>query len=707
MTKIEPADSKNRILEAEFLSRTAQDLLEMDCDDNIFSYVCNTVHSLVENAAVLVSTYDQTNTSFKLEAIAGIDEYRNKITGLLQRSPLGLSAFLKEEETSDLLKQKLVKSSLDFKTHTRGALDDVTRKMIEDLFEVSDIYVMGFSRKSRILGDVMIVFKNSGTIKNRKIIEAFIKQASVALERRISNLSLIESRKKIAEEKEKLVTTLKSIADGVITTDHLGRIQIMSSAAERITGWTQQEAQGKYFCQVFHVLGKGRSKEKRDLLKSSFPEAGSAEVFDNIYLINKSGEEVPVAYTTSPIESDNSDTAGVVFIFRDISQNLNFIKTIQRTQKLDALALLTSGIAHDFNNILGGLYGNIELAKKACDSDCAAAEYINKAMSSFYRAGALTQQLLTFSKEGTPVLKRDSIAETVKNCTTFALSGSNVSAEFLISKNLWHCDFDENLISQVFDNLIVNAKQAMPNGGSISVSVYNADLNGIKVADLDPGRYVCIEFKDSGEGIPNDVLKNIFDPFFTTKKDGSGLGLSISHSIVRKHNGAIEVNSDRKNGTCFKIYIPAKKPARKKMLRKKEESGYRGSGTILLIDDDKIILDVAERMLSSIGYDSIKAIDGTSALRYLTDMKKSGKTCEAVISDLTIPGGMGGKETVKQIHQVFPDIPVIVSSGYTDDPVMQSPSDYGFVCSIKKPYMIDSLSKTLESCILPKFNKKD
>ena len=677
----------------------------MECDDNLFSYVCNTVASLVSDAAILVSSYDHTNTSFKLEAIAGIDEHKNKITELLQRSPLGLSAFLKEEELQDLLKHKLVKSSLDFKTHTRGALDNVTGKMIEDLLGVSNIYVMGFSRKSKILGDVMIIFKNGGTLKNKKIIEAFIKQASVALERRISNLSLIESRKRIAEEKEKLVTTLKSIADGVITTDFVGRIQIMSSAAERITGWTQKEAEGKYFCQVFHVLGKGRSKEKRDLLKSSLPEAGSAEVFDNIYLINKSGKEVPVAYTTSPIESNDSDTAGVVFIFRDISQNLNFIKTIQRTQKLDALALLTSGIAHDFNNILGGLYGNIELAKKACDSDCAASEYIEKAMSSFYRAGALTQQLLTFSKEGTPVLKRDSIAETVKNCTTFALSGSNVSAEFSISKNLWHCDFDENLISQVFDNLIVNAKQAMPDGGSIFVSVYNTDLNDTKVADLDPGRYVCIEFKDSGEGIPNDVLKNIFDPFFTTKKDGSGLGLSISHSIVRKHNGAIEVNSDRKEGTCFKIYLPAKKPARKKMLKKKKEPQHKGSGTILLIDDDKIILDVAERMLLSIGYNAVKAIDGESALKYLTDIKKSGKTCEAVISDLTIPGGMGGKEAVKKIHQVFPDVPVIVSSGYTDDPVMKAPSEYGFVCSIKKPYMINSLSKILTNCITSQFRK--
>jgi len=699
MIPIDTANVKDRILEAEFLSKTAQHLLEMECSDDLFTYVCETVDSLVKNAAVLVSSFDRKNNSFRLEAITGIDEHSEKVMELLQGSPLGLNAFLEENETADLKKQELVVSSLDFKTHLRGAMDDSVRQMIEELFGVSDIYVMGFSRKSQIFGDVMIVFKKEGAIKNKKLIEAFIKQASVALERRNYNLSLIESRKKIAEEKEKLETTFRSIADGVITTGFDGKVQIMSSAAERITGWTQQEAEGKYFCQVFHVLGKGCSKEKRELLKSSLPESGSAEVFDNIYLVNKSGKEVPVAYTTSPIINKDNETSGVVFIFRDISRNLELLKTIQRTQKLDALALLASGIAHDFNNILGGLYGNIELAKKNCNSDCSALEYIDKAISSFYRAGALTQQLLTFSKEGTPILKRDSIAETVKICTSFALSGSNVSSDFQIEKKLWHCDFDENLLSQVFDNIVVNAKQSMPKGGKIAVSISNRELVNGQVADLESGRYVCIDFADSGSGIPQEVLKNIFDPFFTTKEKGGGLGLSICHSIVRKHNGAIEVESDNKKGTCFKIYLPAKKPKKQKTLKNKISTEHKGSGTILLIDDDRIILDVAGGMLTTMGYQAIKAVDGKSAIRCLLDMKGKGQTCEAVISDLTIPGGMGGRESVKQIHQIFPDVPVIVSSGYSDDPIMQTPSEYGFVSSIKKPYMINSLSKALESCI--------
>ena len=699
MSTIGTANVKDRILEAEFLSQTAQYLLEMECSDDIFTYVCETVNSLVENAAVLVSSFNQTNLRFRLEAITGIDEHSEKVMELLQGNPLGLNAFLEEEETADLKKQKLVLSSLDFKTHLRGAMDDSVRQMIEKLFGVSDIYVMGFSRKSQIFGDVMIVFKKNGAIKNKKLIEAFIKQASVALERRRYNLSLIDSRKKIAEEKEKLVTTFRSIADGVITTGFDGKIQIMSSAAERITGWTQQEAEGKYFCQVLHVLGKGHSKEKRDLLKSSLPEVCSAEVFDNIYLVNKSGGEVPVAYTTSPIINKDNETSGVVFIFRDISRNLELLKTIQRTQKLDALALLTSGIAHDFNNILGGLYGNIELAKKNCSLDCSALGYIDKAISSFYRARALTQQLLTFSKEGTPILKRDSIADTVENCTSFALSGSNVCSDFQIEKKLWHCDFDENLLSQVFDNIVVNAKQSMPNGGKIVVSINNKKLVNGQVADLESGRYVCVEFIDSGSGIPQEVLKNIFDPFFTTKKKGNGLGLSICHSIVRKHNGAIEVESDNKKGTLFKIYLPAKKPIKQKTLKNRKTAEHQGCGTILLIDDDKTILEVTGGMLTTMGYRTIKTVDGESAIKCLSDMKEKGKTCEAIISDLTIPGGMGGRESVKRIHQIFPDVPVIVSSGYSDDPVMQTPSEYGFVCSIKKPYMTNSLSKALETCI--------
>lgn len=700
MTKIPAENENNRIIEAEFLSRTAQELLEIDFEDDIFNYICKTVQSLVENAAVLVSSFDEEAHKFKLEAISGMGEHKESIVNLLQGSPLGLSAFLNEDEVTDLTKQELVRSSLDFKTHMRGAMDDTTRQMIEDLFGVSEIYVMGFSRKTQILGDVMIIFKRSGRLKSKELIEIFIKQASVALERRLFNQSLIESQRKILQEKEKLVTTLKSIADGVISTDHDGKIQIMSSAAERITGWTFEEAQGKYFCQVFHVSGKGGSKEKQDLLKCSLPEASSAEVFDNVYLINKDGEEVPVAYTTSPINPKNKRSAGVVFIFRDISKNLSLIKTMQRTQKLDALALMTSGIAHDFNNILGGLYGNIELAKKSCSKKCNALDYIDKALSSFYRAGSLTQQLLTFSKEGTPVLRRDSIATTVENCISFALSGSNVSAEFDIEKKLWHCDFDENLLSQVFDNIIVNAKQAMPNGGKISVRINNTVLKDGEVADMASGRYISIKFCDSGMGIPEESIKNIFDPFFTTKEGGNGLGLSICHSIIRKHNGAIEVDSSGSGGTCFKIFLPAKKSAiRKKALKRKESSHHKGSGTILLIDDDKTILDVAGSMITNMGYQAIKALDGESAIKHLSEMKKNGKSCEAVISDLTIPGGMGGIESIEKIHQVFPDIPVIVSSGYADDPVMQSPSEYGFVCSIKKPYMIDNLTKTLENYV--------
>jgi len=697
MTQTEIAHVNDRILEAEFLSKSAQHLLEMECSDSIFAYVSKTIYSLVENAAVLISSHDQEKGLFKLEAIDGIDDQK-EIIELLNGNPLGLSAFLNEEETADFLKQELIRSKLDFKTLTRGAIDDYVGEKIVKIFGVSDIYLMGFSRKSQIFGDVMIVFKKDGLIKNKNVIEAFVKQASVALERRRFNLSLVKSKKKILAEKEKLITTFKSIADGVITTDSQGKIQIMSSAAERITGWTQADAQGQYFCQVFKISGKRKCDEKGSLLQN-VPNSSSADVFDNVFLTNKEGKEIPVAYTTSQVNNDEDKTTSVVFIFRDMTRHIKLLETIKRTQKLDALSLLTSGIAHDFNNILGGLYGNIELAKKNCSTDCSAMEYIDKAISSFYRAGALTQQLLTFSKEGTPVLKRDSISETVKTCTSFALSGSNVSSEFQVEKKLWHCDFDENLLSQVFDNIVVNAKQSMPQGGTIFVKIKNIELVHGQVADLEPGRYVCIEFNDSGSGIDDEVLKHIFDPFFTTKEKGTGLGLSISHSIVRKHSGAIEVESDSNKGTSFKIFLPAKKPLNRKVLKNKITSEHQGSGTILLIDDDKTILDVAGGMLGSMGYQTIKAVDGESAVRFLSDMKKKGQKCEAVISDLTIPGGMGGKESVKQIHEVFPDIPVIVSSGYSDDPVMQTPSEYGFVSSIKKPYMMNSLSKALETCI--------
>jgi nitrogen-specific signal transduction histidine kinase/CheY-like chemotaxis protein len=369
-----------------------------------------------------------------------------------------------------------------------------------------------------------------------------------------------------------------------------------------------------------------------------------------------------------------------------------------QAQKMEAIGTLAGGIAHDFNNLLGGVFGYIDMARESAESgDMAGArQCLALAMGAFERTKALTNQLLTFSKGGAPVKRTVDLAPLLRETATFALAGANVEADFRIAADLWHCDVDAFQISQVIDNLIINARQAMPGGGSIVIEGQNLPPGAPLPAALKPGLYVRISVRDQGTGIAPEHLPRIFEPFFTTKQKGSGLGLATSYSIVARHGGHILAQSELGKGTTMTVFLPASASARVQS-RPAASTTHQGHGRVLLMDDEPHIRDVTSRMLTSMGYQVTAAADGKQAEELFSTAWRQGQGFDLVMLDLTVPGGLGGKELVARLRALAPQTKIIATSGYSEDPVMADPRAFGFSGKIAKPYTRAELALVLQS----------
>ena len=384
----------------------------------------------------------------------------------------------------------------------------------------------------------------------------------------------------------------------------------------------------------------------------------------------------------------------------DITEQKKLEGELRRAQKLESLGILAGGIAHDFNNILTAILGNISLADSFADSD--SKDNMHKALKeaekASLRAKGLSQQLLTFASGGLPVKKVISVGGFIKEAAGFALKGSNVVCEYSISNDLAPVEVDEGQIGQVIQNLIINACQAMPEGGVINVHAENINIDSEKALPLKPGRYVKISIKDQGVGIPQKHISKIFDPYFTTKQTGSGLGLATTYSIIRNHGGYITVNSKVGEGTTFCVYLPATD----KKVDVEMDTGkgsFLGQGRILIMDDEEIIRNFACDALRHFGYEVDSAISGDEAINLYKRAGELGQPFNAVILDLTVPGGMGGKETVKELLKIDPGANVIVSSGYSNDPIMAEYNKHGFKGIVAKPYKPKELSEVVSKVI--------
>jgi two-component system, cell cycle sensor histidine kinase and response regulator CckA len=391
------------------------------------------------------------------------------------------------------------------------------------------------------------------------------------------------------------------------------------------------------------------------------------------------------------------DRPAVQLIFRDITERKR--AEIERLQlsKLESLGVLAAGIAHDFNNILTVILGNMGLALLDKLED-PTREKLGEAEKACLQGKTLARQLLTFAKGGAPIKEMISTGDLITEAGAFACKGANVRCEFDFPDDLWGIEADPGQLGQVFQNLVINAVQAMPTGGAIKVHGENLKLTPKSDLPLGSGRYVKISVQDHGIGIPEKYLLKIFDPYFTTKHRGSGLGLAVGYSIIKNHQGHITVESTPGEGTTFHIYLPA---SDKKFMQPSPEDkeSLAGTGRILVMDDDAMVREVLGKMLLFLGYEVQFAKDGAEALALYAKAQDAKEPFAGVIVDLTIPNGMGGKDTMARLLKLDPKVKAIVSSGYSDDPIMANFPEYGFAGVIAKPYKISEIGKALKKSI--------
>lgn len=493
----------------------------------------------------------------------------------------------------------------------------------------------------------------------------------------------------------RLHAVIESINDGMFVVGHDGRIELVNRAAEERWGRDRAVMVGE---QLTNILPELNQTAIPAAIEESV-RSGLAITAHNLTLtvngINRIYEALLFPFET-----------GTTVFFNDTTERQQADDERMRISKLESIGLLAGGIAHDFNNIMTGVLGYISFAKLDIDPQSPIYNRLSEAEHAAIEAKNLTQQLLTFAKGGAPVKEIVSIPDLLTEAVSFVLRGSNVRCEWEIPVDTWPVKADSGQIKQVIHNLVINATQAMPNGGVLTIRNTNLVLGTatqIKGRTLPPGFYIKLTFSDQGVGMTQEQLKNIFDPYFTTKSTGTGLGLTTVYTIITRHDGAISVESAPGEGATFEVYLPA---ASQSINATQEVAQIdpalpvpQMEGKILIMDDEPIIRDITAHSLAQYGFEVHTTADGEDAVERYRQSYEAGAPFDLVVIDLTVPGGMGGQEMIKHLRRINPNVKAIVSSGYHNAPIMSNYKEYGFRGVVPKPYKVQDLFQTVKNVL--------
>lgn len=514
----------------------------------------------------------------------------------------------------------------------------------------------------------------------------------------VSDLLNLESE--LLKQKEQLSLTLHSISDGVVVTDKDGRITIANKVAAEILEYSVDELNGKKIFEILRIFSPADGKKYL---------ADSAEKFllsphkkEKLTVETRSGAKKQLMCSYAPVVDQERVTIGYVMVFKDVTADEKLRDCLARSRKFESIGVLAGGIAHDFNNVLEAVIGNIGLAKMMCQDNPELAEVLQDAENAIDRAKDISNRLLLFSKGGVPTADECNTKKLLENLVPLAFTGSDAKVYIKISEDIWNVFVDESLASQAILNIITNARQAIPEqGGIFEVSASNIEFgenNGHPT--LRPGKYVMISFKDNGPGIPPENLDKVFDPYYTTKTGAQGLGLTMSYSIVSKQNGTIEIENNKgEKGVTCRLYLPAKMSALSQKMAKTtvlpDFSKELPKQKILVMDDEESILKILKSGLERLGQEVSVVRNGEEAIAEYKKALSEQKPFNLVILDLTIVGGMGGRETIKELREIDPNVIAIVSSGYSPENIVHSYKEYGFKYSLPKPYTLGALKELL------------
>ncbi|MDW8238953.1 MAG: response regulator [Acidobacteriota bacterium] len=504
---------------------------------------------------------------------------------------------------------------------------------------------------------------------------------------------LMRINERLAEQILKLRAMIENQDEGIAIVNPDEVVTFSNPASDAIFGVALGTLVGRH-------LSEFTDAEQMEIIRSQTERRRRGEHSRyELDIIQPGGCKRRLLVTATPQYDDAGQFSGTLGIVRDITDQRKMEDELLKMQKLESLSILAGGIAHDFNNYLVAILGNISLAKLALSPEDEAYQRLGAAENAASRAKDLTQQLLSFSKGGAPIKRAASLAAILQQTAEFALRGSNVRLDLAVADDLWTAEFDHGQISQLITNLVINADQAMPHGGTIQIKAENVTLDHRHTLPLSGRHYVKLTVRDHGVGIPEEYLDKIFDPYFTTKQTGNGLGLATCYSIVKKHDGHITVESHPGVGTTFTVYLPALPHQQLPPDPPAQPQHPSRRGKILVMDDDEIIRDVTAHVLRRLNYQAEFAQDGLQAIEIYQRARQEGEPFDAVILDLTVPHGLGGKETIQRLLQVDPQVNAIVSTGYSNDPVVADFEKFGFKGCVIKPYKMHELHSLLQQLI--------
>lgn len=681
---------RRNLEDIEFLSDAAIHFAGLWEEGDLYRYIGEQIGVLVPASIVVITSYDERSDTFTVRRVCGNESVVGKILEIIgDWAPRLEFPALKGLDRASMTAGEFLKLDNDIYEFSSHRIPDPICRLIKRVFPIDCIYTMNISRRGKLFGNVNIVIAEEVAPGRMETIRTFINQAAVALQRKRAEDILVE-------EKERLSITLESIGDGVIATDTAGRVVLMNGIAGALTGWTAGEATG---CPLGDLLrlADPSSHEPFDWDVWSWCMGSSPSPVECL-VISRSGSRCPASCSSAPIRDRAGVFVGVVLVVRDLTLVKKMEEEQIRAEKLESLGVLAGGIAHDFNNILTSILGNISLAQMDLDPSGFSFSRLNEAEKAIRRAQGITGQLLTFSKGGAPIRRVAALPEIIREVAEFVLSGSNVMCRYSFAGDLRPVSVDASQFSQVIQNLVINAMQAMPDGGFIDISAENVVLDEAAAGVLPGGDYVQVTVRDEGPGIPPHILPRLFDPYVTSKKGGTGLGLALAHSIICRHEGSIQVRAEEGAGAVFVIHLPASDgPVVEGESRAHPYTAGRRSGRVLIMDDEEEILASTRMLLEHLGYQVTAASGGDEAIECFKKARASGEPFGAVILDLTVPGGMGGAEVVQNLRALDPHVRAIVSSGYSDTPVMAQYEKYGFCGVLRKPYTRGELGDVLKA----------